>query len=77
MKTYSLNLDESEIRYLLQLISVAEDVMIHGNKHQRAMVNPDSKIKPKIMELVSNNINLQTYFSKPYDTKPKYQYQPK
>lgn len=77
-KTYPLNLDENELRYLLHLISVVEDILSSGTRQQRAMVQEDSRIKPKILELISDNINLQTFFSKPYEPKqPKYQYKSK
>lgn len=77
MKTYSLNLDESEIRYLLHLITFTEEILVNGTRLQKKMIQTDSKIKSKIMELISTNINLQTCFSKPYDIKSKYQYKSK
>jgi hypothetical protein len=75
VKEYNLSLNEQEIRYLLLLIAEAEELLMIAGRAKHGLYQPDSQLRNKVLDLVSENVNLQTYFSKPFEyASPKWKY---
>lgn len=63
-KTYELRLDEIELRYLMVLIDQGEEALLHSRNLSKVLYQSDSQIKSKIKKIISEHIELQTFFTK-------------